>query len=524
MVRKENLNSICHCEESMATKQSDEIASHSFAKTEESERSTTSTCHPCESGDLMRLLTTLVPYGTACWRRLWLPVKRGMTEHGRFTTFLSSLGKRSATRGSIKNKALHTAGFPLSLRSAGMTPCAESGRTLVETLGTLAIMGILSVVGLAAYNSAMDRHKANTLIQEAQRRAVIVAGQIGFQGREPSLTEFEPYNKTSAGEFKGVTTEGLYKQFGIKVSKVSKSVCENILRTIGESTPIRRLSLETTPTSPLTTCNDTNAFLFIYNNDMQGKSSDTEYATDDSSCKSVCGVFNPETHTCDESDCEIPTNTCTENTDCNTNNECMVCDTEKNMCKNGCQRVQYLESTGTQYIDTGILPSGDLRTKVVQAFTGDSIARNSSILGSNGTSHNRYWINYDNHFEIGYGTYLATNVVVQPDEVNTIDFNYIKNDSHYFSFNGTEYMKVGTPNTQYSIVLFGRVVSTQTPDLTPQRIYKVQFIRNDVLLGDFIPVIAPNGKACMFNKVKEDGKLKLYCDANGGTFKTNKDN
>lgn len=165
--------------------------------------------------------------------------------------------------------------------------------------------------------------------------------------------------------------------------------------------------------------------------------------------------------------------------------------------------LEYLESTGTQYIDTGILPSEDLRTKVVQAYTGTSIAKNSSILGSNGNGNLRYWINYDNHFEVGYGNFLGTNVVVQPNEVNTIDFNYIKNGSHYFSFNGTEYTTSGTPNTQYNIILFGRVVMNGAPILSPQRIYNVQFIRNDVLIGDFIPVLDWDMKPCLFDRVTE---------------------
>ena len=173
--------------------------------------------------------------------------------------------------------------------------------------------------------------------------------------------------------------------------------------------------------------------------------------------------------------------------------------------------LEYLESTGTQYIDTGVLPSEDLRTKVVQAFTGIAIARNSSILGSNGNGDFRYWINYDGNFEIGYGAYLKTNAVVQLNEVNTIDFNYIKEDgNHYFSFNGTEFTKRGTPNTQYSIILFGRIVETQTPILAPQKIYKVEFIRNNVRIGDFIPCYK-DGKAGMWNKVNK----KFY--PNSGT-------
>lgn len=180
----------------------------------------------------------------------------------------------------------------------------------------------------------------------------------------------------------------------------------------------------------------------------------------------------------------------------------------------GFTEVEYLESTGTQWIDTGILPSEDLRTKVVQAYTGTSIAKNSSILGSNGNGNLRYWINYDNHFEVGYGNYLATNVVVQPNEVNTIDFNYIKNGSHYFSFNGTEYTSSGTPNTQYNIILFGRVVMNSSPVLATQRIYKVQFIRNDVLIGDFIPVLDWSGVPCMYDKVTG----KVFYNQGTGSF------
>lgn len=175
--------------------------------------------------------------------------------------------------------------------------------------------------------------------------------------------------------------------------------------------------------------------------------------------------------------------------------------------------IEYLENTGTQYINTGILPSEDLRTKVVQAYTGKFIPRNSAIFGSKGVGDSRYWVNYDGNFEIGYGGFTRTSVVVHPNEVCTIDFNYIKNDSHYFSFNGIEYKTTGTPNTQYSIVLFGRVIENTAPVLSPQRIYKVQCIRNNVLIGDFIPVrIGTTGY--MYDKVSK----QLFGNAGTGEF------
>ena len=72
-----------------------------------------------------------------------------------------------------------------------------------------------------------------------------------------------------------------------------------------------------------------------------------------------------------------------------------------------------------------------------------------------------------------------------------------------------------------NLVLFGTPSSYY-----PNMIYFCKlWDNNGKPVRDFVPVIAPNGKACMFNKVpdEEDKKLKLYCDANNGTFKTNKD-
>ena len=56
----------------------------------------------------------------------------------------------------------------------------QYGRSLTEMLAMLAIMSMVSVVGLWMYNAAVDRNKTNTLLHESQKRAIIVAAQIGF--------------------------------------------------------------------------------------------------------------------------------------------------------------------------------------------------------------------------------------------------------------------------------------------------------------------------------------------------------
>ena len=50
----------------------------------------------------------------------------------------------------------------------------QEGRSMIEMLGVLAIIGVLSVGGLAGYTMAMNRHRANTALDYAQRAFVLI--------------------------------------------------------------------------------------------------------------------------------------------------------------------------------------------------------------------------------------------------------------------------------------------------------------------------------------------------------------
>ena len=151
--------------------------------------------------------------------------------------------------------------------------------------------------------------------------------------------------------------------------------------------------------------------------------------------------------------------------------------------------VEYLESTGTQYIDTGVKPSNDLRTKFRAAYTHTPIESNSTIFGSRSTasSNDRYWLNYDSKFEVGYGSYYNTGVTVSPGEIFDVDFNYIENGDHKFKINDSVFTYSGTPNTTIGIILFGRIAGAQVTRCS-SRFYSAQFFRNGILIRDYIPV------------------------------------
>ena len=55
----------------------------------------------------------------------------------------------------------------------------ESGRSMVEMLGVLAIVGVLSVGGIAGYTRAMRSWRANEILDAANRVAAMVETELG---------------------------------------------------------------------------------------------------------------------------------------------------------------------------------------------------------------------------------------------------------------------------------------------------------------------------------------------------------
>ena len=67
----------------------------------------------------------------------------------------------------------------------------ENGRSMVEMLGVLAIIGVLSIGGIAGYTMAMNRYRANEIIDTASKLSVIAqtSNVSGGTYREPTYTD-----------------------------------------------------------------------------------------------------------------------------------------------------------------------------------------------------------------------------------------------------------------------------------------------------------------------------------------------
>ena len=159
----------------------------------------------------------------------------------------------------------------------------ESGRSMVEMLGTLAIIGVLSVGGIAGYTYAMDNYYTNEILAGASERAVLVAAQI-TAGRKPSLKEFA--NHTTAGGTFATNDESVrvYSDgIGIEVSGVKGAVCKNLIEAT-DGTDILITDSEENEISADNCAEESNDLLFVFETGIGGAEEETDPACVDVEC------------------------------------------------------------------------------------------------------------------------------------------------------------------------------------------------------------------------------------------------
>ena len=82
-----------------------------------------------------------------------------------------------AARQAVKESLLRRCAFKRTCAAS------ESGRSMVEMLGVLAIIGVLSGAGLAGYSHAMKKHKLNQTLEEMQTIIGNVRAKFAHQSR-----------------------------------------------------------------------------------------------------------------------------------------------------------------------------------------------------------------------------------------------------------------------------------------------------------------------------------------------------
>ena len=156
----------------------------------------------------------------------------------------------------------------------------ESGRSMVEMLGVLAIMGILSIGGIAGYTYAMNKLRANNTITYVNMLAIAGSQQAALGRDELTLGEFPA--KTTDGydaDIYRLADEPRY--FDIDIAGVPRAVCTNILAL---TTHWRGLDSVWVNDNQTTCEQDENLMSFIFSETLGTDENGGSRCTQDSEC------------------------------------------------------------------------------------------------------------------------------------------------------------------------------------------------------------------------------------------------
>ena len=167
--------------------------------------------------------------------------------------------------------------------------------------------------------------------------------------------------------------------------------------------------------------------------------------------------------------------------------------------------VEYIESTGTQYIDTGIIAKSGLSSRINFEYT--ALDTNSISMLDARSGNNRFYLCHAGNSN-GYWFYYGYGGAVQSSVHPTANTKYVvetslKSGSQIMKVNG-ETILSGTSETSYNLnvnlYLFG--INYTTPQfLAKAKLYSCKIFDNGILVRDYIPVRDENNVGYLLDRL-----------------------
>lgn len=177
----------------------------------------------------------------------------------------------------------------------------------------------------------------------------------------------------------------------------------------------------------------------------------------------------------------------------------------------------YIESTGTQYIDTGF---GSTKGWRVEAEVALMSTGNGTVTGCIYSSGSTYWRQYvaivSGAWSLGHYSNGSSGSTITVGTKYNIEANTTSGNG-YLIIDGSknvDYTTTFSEHPAYNVYIFANNMGGAT-DNASMRLYSYKlYNENNTLVRDFIPVLDSKGVACLFDKVEQ----KLYYNQGTGVF------
>ena len=267
----------------------------------------------------------------------------------------------------------------------------QSGRSMVEMLGTLAIIGVLSIGGIAGYTYAMNKYRANETINDINMRGIDLVRQVAMGRQTLSLSEWPTTSKAGYTFSDPILVDG---DAYFNISGIPQSVCEMVYEGI-QNNQTTKVEVNGTSAEDASACNkeedNTIGFFFITNAGEGG-------TTPEDLCKNkTC----PEGYSCTHGICvrnEAPP----------IGTSGMYCVGDNNVCKE-CQECEVNDYYQSNCIN---------KTDGIACGNGSQYCKNGQCIANESTCTSN--ANCDKNLYCGYTSFYSGNKICQKAEYVTL--------------------------------------------------------------------------------------------------------
>ena len=186
---------------------------------------------------------------------------------------------------------------------------------------------------------------------------------------------------------------------------------------------------------------------------------------------------------------------------------------------NGYTQVEYIESSGAQYIDTGFKPNQDTRIVVDFQMTAenDALAANDIFGARNSASSKAFavqWNIANNQFQHFYNNGYDNLDFGDLDIRQVVEMN-----KNVFTLNGVTHTRTyASFQCDYTLYIFAVNNAGSAQFYSKMRLYSCQIYDNGTLVRDFVPCFNTNGEMGLYDLSEE----VFYQNAGTGSFSTNR--
>lgn len=174
----------------------------------------------------------------------------------------------------------------------------------------------------------------------------------------------------------------------------------------------------------------------------------------------------------------------------------------------GYRRVEYIQGTGTQYIDTGFYPTNNTKIEVKASVNSGNFY--AAVMGS--SRYGLYLVTSNSRIDMAFGSTGYKGSVITgltfPAVVTMENGKITANDSVYTFTTQSAF------TTAYTLPLFGQ--NNGAVAAVYGEVYYCKIYEGGVLVRDFIPCVNPSGVAGLYDQVNS----KFYGNAGSGSFVT----